>query len=151
MTVNIWMDSVKEVLVDMGFTGKVLDDMGAIVKDRRDLEELEAFIVNNEDTLTTNLSILNSFRRMKIEQDEISLSDFVTNYELSVCVTEKQKCLETLLKGNIDIRWVEDLDKKIHKGDTTLADFYRAFTEQPNLHIRKLAIEAVCLTQGLDW
>jgi hypothetical protein len=125
--------------------------MSVLVQSEDDLADFELFILNNDGRYRTNLSILNAYKKYKLSHSKMSQLDFVEVYQTSN-IEGKQKCLEKLLNGYIDKRWVLDLERKLDTGDTTLANFYSAWEENPSIHIRKLILESILLTkENLFW
>lgn len=139
--------TLRDELEDLGFKGRTLEDMEALVSTEGSLEELETFIANNEDRHSTILSIANGYKQYRTKQEPIGEALFIERYESCITTEDKQKCLGNLLKGYIDIRWVNDLDKRLHKEDVTLSYFHQAYVREPSLHIRKMIIEAVMVRE----
>lgn len=127
-------------LEDLGFMGKQLKDLGAIIKSQDDLEELESFILDNE--YLSNMSIVSEFREKTIKENMMDKPTFIMEYTYSADMRGKRQALEGLLKIDVDDIWIYELDDKVDKGNATLGNFYEAFLLEPTLHIRRLILES---------
>lgn len=143
---------LSKTLEGLGFRGKVLQDIRVLVATREEIAELESYIVNEDSKHKSTLSILNGYRKLRMAMSPVTEVEFTLWWKQSSSIEEKVLCLQNLLKCYIDERWVEQLDRKLHSGATTLADFYTAFNENKGLHIKKLIVEAETLSgDEIEW
>lgn len=132
---------VNERLEDLGFAGKLLDDLMVLVKTESDLEEFEAYVMNSSHR--NMLSIVSGYRKHMIENKGMSLAGFIDRYMMAGTISEKKQVIDELTNSSNEIRWVDDLQEKLHNKQVTLESFYNVNKAEPTLHIRRKIAQAV--------
>ncbi|MDT3429183.1 hypothetical protein J2Z22_004783 [Paenibacillus forsythiae] len=131
---KIKVQSIREVLSELGFKGSMLRDLRDIIVDEEILYAFYNFILKNEDEVEEGItSLLLVYKFKKHMQDKQSFADyheFIEAYNSIHEVFEKKKVLERLFCSESNdltkiIHWL-NADKISHKKLYQLAVEYRS-------------------------